>query len=61
MKFVQGKKIQHKYTKDYLWMLKEGRQQILCRTKDLREIWFYPEELEEIDSLKESKGMQRLW
>ena len=48
--FVEGKKVQHAYTKEYLWMLKEGREQILCRTKDLREIWFYPYELEEINS-----------
>lgn len=50
IEFVRGKKVQHAYTKEYLWMLKEGREQILCRTKDLREIWFYPYELEVIQS-----------
>lgn len=50
IEFIIGKKVQHAYTKEYLWMLKEGREQILCRTKDLREVWFYPHELEEIDT-----------
>lgn len=54
MKFSIGKQVMHKYTREPLWILREGNQQILCRTKDLREIWFYPEELEEIDSIKES-------
>ena len=48
MQFERGKKVQHKYTKDYLWILKEGKEQILCRTKDLREVWFYVFELEEV-------------
>lgn len=56
--FERGKKIQHAYTKEYLWMLKEGREQILCRTKDLREVWFYPDELEEI-TIRESRTTTR--
>ena len=48
MEFTVGKKIQHKFTKDYLWVLRVGNEQILCRTKDLREVWFYTFELEEI-------------
>ena len=46
------------YTKEYLWVLRIGHEQILCRTKDLREIWFYPHELEDID-LRESKSNKR--
>lgn len=53
MEFFIGKKIQHAYTKEYLWVLRVGKEQILCRTKDLREIWFYKYELEEIDDLRE--------
>ena len=41
-----GQKLEHKFTKEYLWVLKVGKEQILCRTKDLREIWFYEFELE---------------
>jgi len=52
--FPVGTKIQHKYTKEYLWVLRHGNEQILCRTKDLREIWFYPCELEEISNVSES-------
>ena len=59
VEFSIGKKIQHKYTKEYLWVLRVGNEQILCRTKDLREIWFYPHELEDVDSLTESKGSRR--
>lgn len=59
MEFVTGKKVQHKYTKEYLWILRVGKEQILCRTKDLREIWFYPHEIEEISELTESKGSKR--
>lgn len=58
MEFFIGKKIQHAYTKEYLWVLRIGNEQILCRTKDLREIWFYPHELEDID-LRESKSNKR--
>lgn len=48
IEFLEGKMVQHAYTKEHMWMLKEGREQILCRTKDLREIWFYPYELEPV-------------
>lgn len=58
MEFTTGKKIQHAYTKEYLWVLRVGNEQILCRTKDLREIWFYPHELEEVD-LRENKSSKR--
>ena len=58
--FEVGKKIQHKHTKEYLWVLRIGNEQILCRTKDLREIWFYVHELEEVDTkIKESRGDRR--
>ena len=50
MNFKQGTKLIHAFTKDYLWVLKVGKEQILCRTKDLREIWFYPFELENYEN-----------
>ena len=60
MEFSVGKKVQHAYTKEYLWVLRVGNEQVLCRTKDLREIWFYPYELEEVDnSLRENRGSKR--
>lgn len=59
MEFQVGKKIQHAYTKEYLWVLRIGHEQILCRTKDLREIWFYPHELEEVSDLKENRCSKR--
>ena len=59
MEFSIGKKMQHAYTKEYLWVLRVGHEQILCRTKDLREIWFYPHELEEIDKLQETRSSKR--
>ena len=52
MTFVQGKKVKHKFTNEWLWMLKQGNEQILCRTKDLREVWFYPYELTELDDMQ---------
>lgn len=48
--FIKGKEVKHVYTGESLWMLKEGREQILCRTRDLREIWFYPDELVDIQN-----------
>lgn len=54
MEFEFGKKVQHSFTKEYLWMLRKGNEQILCRTKDLREIWFYPYELEYIEEIREN-------
>ena len=62
MDFIIGKKVQHAYTKEYLWVLRVGNEQILCRTKDLREIWFYPYELEEINTtnnIRENMGKSR--
>ena len=43
-----GQKVEHKLTKDWLLVLKVGNEQILCRTKDFQEIWFYDFELEEV-------------
>jgi len=59
MDFTIGEKLQHTYTKEVLWVLRIGNEQILCRTKDLREIWFYPYELERIDSVTESRRSKR--
>ena len=44
-KFKVGEKVEHVLSKDYLLVLKCGNEQYLCRTKDLREIWFYDFEL----------------
>lgn len=52
--FCIGKKLQHKYTKEILWVLRKGKEQVLCRTTDLREIWFYIHELEEVSEIRES-------
>lgn len=60
MTFVEGKQIRHKYTKEPLWILKEGREQILCRTKDLREIWFYSYELEELPTCGISESTHKV-
>ena len=57
MEFTVGKKVQHAYT--YLWIIRIGNEQILCRTKDLREIWFYKYELEDISNMRESKSTSR--
>lgn len=54
IEFYTGKKLQHKYTKEVLWVLRKGNEQILCRTTDLREIWFYTHELEEVSEVRES-------
>lgn len=59
MEFTIGQEVQHAYTKESLWILRVGREQILCRTKDLREIWFYPHELEEIKGIRETTRTQR--
>lgn len=48
MDFEFLKEVRHKLTGQPLWLLKRGNEQILCRTKDLQEVWFYPEELEEV-------------
>ena len=52
--FSRGEKVLHAYTKECLWVLRVGNEQILCRTKDLREIWFYPYELERVTDVQES-------
>lgn len=52
-----GKRVQHSFTKEPLYVLRVGNEQILCRTKDLREIWFYPHELEEVDGLREDRKL----
>jgi len=43
-----GKKVEHILNGECLLILKEGKEQLLCRTKDFREIWFYPFELKGI-------------
>ena len=45
-----GSKVEHTFTKDWMFVLAVAKNQgehdkILCRTKDLREIWFYDFEL----------------
>lgn len=48
MKYNVGERLMHVFSKDYLFVLKTGKEQYLCRTKDLREIWFYEFELTKI-------------
>jgi hypothetical protein len=48
-----GSKAEHVFTKDWVFILDIVRNQglpdkILCRTKDLREIWFYDFELKQL-------------
>jgi hypothetical protein len=45
-----GQKVEHILSKDWMMVLEviklpSGGNKILCRTKDLREIWFYSFEL----------------
>jgi len=57
MEYKIGMRVMHKYTKDDLWIIRIGKEQILCRTQDLREIWFYKYELAEAPSYRiESKS-----
>lgn len=44
-----GDKVEHILTGDWLLVLEKGREQIKCRTKDLREVWFYEWELKPIN------------
>lgn len=61
MEFVVGKKLRHIYTKEDLWVLRMGNEQVLCRTRDLREIWFYKYELEDAaDELSEGRNSRFL-
>lgn len=46
-------KVEHILSKDWLLVLEivkngDGTDKILCRTKDLREIWFYDFELKQL-------------
>lgn len=48
-----GSKAEHIFTKDWMLVLEIAKNQgthdrILCRTKDLREIWFFDFELKAI-------------
>ena len=48
-----GNKVEHVFTKDWLYVIavernEDAHDKILCRTKDLREIWFYDFELRQI-------------
>jgi len=45
-----GSKAEHVFTKDWVYILEvkkneDGHARVLCRTKDLREVWFYDFEL----------------
>lgn len=46
-----GDTLEHKLNKEYLMVLKIGKEQVQCRTKDFREIWFYPFELRAVNRL----------
>lgn len=48
-----GSKVEHVFTKDWLYIIAVERNEdthdrFLCRTKDLREIWFFDFELKQI-------------
>ncbi len=43
----KGDVVEHRLNGDWLMVLKIGKEQVLCRTKDLREEWFYEFELTE--------------
>lgn len=47
-KFGPGEIVEHKINGDYLMVLKTGKEQYQCRTKDMREIWFYDFELKSV-------------
>ena len=45
-----GSKVEHVFTKDWLYVIavernEDAHDKVLCRTKDLREVWFYDFEL----------------
>lgn len=45
-----GSKVEHVFTKDWMLVLQvdkseDSHDKILCRTKDLREVWFFDFEL----------------
>ena len=44
-KIKAGETVLHKLNGTELLVLREGNEQYLCRTQDLREIWFYKFEL----------------
>ena len=49
-----GNKVEHVFTKDWMFVLEVVKKsdgsgdKVLCRTKDLREIWFHDFELKAI-------------
>lgn len=48
-----GQKVEHVFTKDWMLVLAIAKNQgendkILCRLKDLREVWFYDFELKQL-------------
>ena len=48
-----GSKVEHIFTKDWMLVLalarnEEGHDRVLCRLKDLREVWFYDFELKQL-------------
>ena len=43
-----GDKVEHILNKEYLLVLEIRKDKILCRTKDMREVWFYPFELKAV-------------
>ena len=45
-KYNIGDIVEHKLSKDWLMILKLCKEQVLCRTKDLREIWVYGFEID---------------
>ena len=48
-----GSKVEHIFTKDWMLVLEiakneKGHDRVLCRLKDLREVWFFDFELKQL-------------
>lgn len=47
-KFQIKDKVEHILSGDWMLVLQVGKEQYLCRTKDMREIWCYEWELKPV-------------
>ena len=49
MTFKVGDKVEHILSKDYLLVIGLGKEQILCRKKDLTEVYLFEWELRKVN------------
>jgi hypothetical protein len=49
--FKQGQKVEHILSGDWVLVLSQEEGKYLCRTKDLREVWFFDFELKPVKSV----------